>query len=58
MGCGISMDAIDRMSLDRYLQVLQASVRRQRRKAKERPPEKGGKSKTVELRRATIDEIW
>lgn len=52
------MDAIDKMELSRYLDILQAAARRRERRGKEKPPGDTGGRGVVELRRGTIDDVW
>ena len=52
------MEAIDRMELSRYLDILQAAARRRERREKEKPPGDASGRGVVELHRGTIDDVW
>ena len=57
---GIPMDAIDRMEVGRYMEVLQHAAKR-KEKRDEYPnmhQRKGAKANVVELRKGTIDQFW
>lgn len=51
------MDAIDRMELGRYLEVLQAAIRRRAGRAAQTVQQPTGRN-VVELKRGTIDDFW
>lgn len=51
------MDAIDRMELGRYLEVLQAAIRRRAGRTAQTARQLTGKN-VVELKRGTIDDFW
>lgn len=54
---GTPMDAIDRMELGRYLEVLQATIRRRAGRAAQTTNKPTGRN-VVELKRGTIDDFW
>lgn len=51
------MGAIDRMDLGRYLEVLQAAIKRRAGRPAQIVNEATGKN-VVELKRGTIDDFW